>query len=235
MYPTALFIRKLDGNWRGDARLYRLNPPMSYLLLGEPEEGEEEEGEEEEGLIPQYTAEYVIVSGVEVLGESETYIFPAREDGTAINMLELPGSFKGDINHEQALEDAGYRRIITPTYQSVEKEKEMRGEIYVRGPWQIPCKARALCSDGVWRMIKLVGQPDTYYTIPASAQVKGKTVAGFVMTDTLRYAEPTLIFVHYSNMKNGKLLPEWPPHNPDMEDWRTYQAPAVPQDPKGIA
>ena len=82
---TATFVKQLrGGNWGGDARLYRLDPPMDGV-------------------------EHVIVSAVHVLGLPETYIFSARADGSdVVSWTELNGSFKGDLDHARALRNAGY-------------------------------------------------------------------------------------------------------------------------------
>lgn len=97
---TATFVKDLEG-WRGDASLFRLNPPLS----DEPYD---------EDVIPTHY-EYVIVSGVDALFTGpETYIFPADSNGDAVSMLELPGSFRGAIDQEQALHGAGYEIINYP-------------------------------------------------------------------------------------------------------------------------
>jgi hypothetical protein len=80
--------RSYKGNWAGDVRLYRLDPPM------ETYDGTK--------------ADHVIVSAVEVLGVSETYIFAARETGEVVNWGELAGSFRGALDHAGALRGAGY-------------------------------------------------------------------------------------------------------------------------------
>lgn len=38
----------------------------------------------------------------------ETYIFPANADGKVEDWGELPGSYRGGLDHEQALRNAGY-------------------------------------------------------------------------------------------------------------------------------
>ena len=82
---TAKFVRRLDG-WKGDARLYQLDPAL-----------------------PDGGHRYVIVSAAIVsLTGPETYIFPASESGEPIDMLELNGSFRGELDHAQALRNAGY-------------------------------------------------------------------------------------------------------------------------------
>jgi hypothetical protein len=92
---TAAFIKKLD-DWRSDARLFRLSHPMECRARSE-------DGYEDT------KTEYVVVSSVfAAYSGPETFIFPAREDGEVLSMLEMSGSQKGDVTHEQALSDAGY-------------------------------------------------------------------------------------------------------------------------------
>lgn len=38
----------------------------------------------------------------------ETYIFPANEDSIVVHWGELEGSFKGGLDHERALRNAGF-------------------------------------------------------------------------------------------------------------------------------
>ncbi len=88
---TARFIKKLDG-WRSDARFFELSRPVKY--------GWDDNKSE---------TKFVIVSAVTVpLSGPETFIFPAKEDGEVIEHLELNGSFSGGLDHEQALNDAGF-------------------------------------------------------------------------------------------------------------------------------
>ena len=85
---TATFVKRCEG-MRGDARVYRLDPPMGEV-------------------------EFVVVSAVMVetffpAGEMpETYIFPADETGEILNFGELSGSQKGTLQHATALQSAGY-------------------------------------------------------------------------------------------------------------------------------
>lgn len=84
----ATLIEKPFG-WGGDARLYKVDPPMTY-----------EDGRQ---------TKYVVVSAVNVpFSGPETYIFPADSHGKALSWLELPGSFRGALDHTRALEGAGY-------------------------------------------------------------------------------------------------------------------------------
>lgn len=83
MPKTATLVRKLSG-FNGDARLYRLS---------EPHDGHD----------------LVIVSAVVVMFSGpETYIFPADESGEVTDWGEMDGSFRGELDHEQALSNAGY-------------------------------------------------------------------------------------------------------------------------------
>ena len=89
---TATFIKQLDG-FNGDARLFKLNPPINESYWDE---------------VPK-SHEYVIVSAVRAMFSGpETYIFPANENGEVTSFGELPGSFRGGLDHEEALNNAGY-------------------------------------------------------------------------------------------------------------------------------
>ena len=58
--------------------------------------------------------EYVVVSaakdGTDHFNQTigETFIFGSDETGKVISFLELPGSYKGGLDHQKALNDAGY-------------------------------------------------------------------------------------------------------------------------------
>lgn len=53
--------------------------------------------------------EYVIVSAAVVpISGPETYIFAANKNGQVTDWIELPGSFRGALDHERALRNAGY-------------------------------------------------------------------------------------------------------------------------------
>jgi hypothetical protein len=81
---TATPLKTLD-HFTGEAVLYRLDPPL-------PDSGA-----------------YVVVSAtVAPFSGPETYIFTANEDGEVTEWLELPGSFRGGLDHEQALRGLGY-------------------------------------------------------------------------------------------------------------------------------
>lgn len=91
---TAEYLQDLPG-FQGVARLYRLSEPL------------QDDSQDEEVVPPAYT--YVVVSAVVVpITGPETYVFGSDEYGNVEAWGELPGSFRGDLNHEEALARAGY-------------------------------------------------------------------------------------------------------------------------------
>ena len=57
----------------------------------------------------EHATDHVIVSAVVAMFSGpETYIFPANDKGEITDWGELDGSFKGDLDHAQALRNAGY-------------------------------------------------------------------------------------------------------------------------------
>lgn len=90
---VATFVKDLDG-FRGSASLYRLDPPMKSVSCEDDTEP---------------LREYVVVSAVHAFdGNAETYIFSADETGDVDCWLELDGSFRGALDQERALNEAGY-------------------------------------------------------------------------------------------------------------------------------
>lgn len=74
----------------------------------------------------------------------------------------------------------------------------------------------ALCTDGVVRPLRFKngGIADTFFSIPCSVSVRGKTVSGYATVETLEgYSTPTdddppvVRFVAYTYGRNGHLLP----------------------------
>ena len=53
--------------------------------------------------------DFILVSGVFAYSGPETYIFPANKEGNVIGWGEMDGSFRGSIDHEEALTNAGYK------------------------------------------------------------------------------------------------------------------------------
>jgi len=69
-------------------------------------------------------------------------------------------------------------------------------------PWGIYVKARVLCPDGRVRTTKrIAATADTFFSIPASVTVQGKTVSGYVTFD-----DDTVKFVPYKYGKNGGIF-----------------------------
>ena len=97
---TATHVKTFTSSERPDfeQRLYRVDPPIRpYTFAEEPEAD---------------PTDYVIVSAANVpFSGPETYIFPADENGEVIDWVELGGSFRGALDHEQALRNAGYTVI----------------------------------------------------------------------------------------------------------------------------
>ena len=84
---TATFVRKAD--WGADVRVYAVDPPM-------PVDDDE-------------PTRFVAVSAVNApYGGPETYIFPCDAYGEVTSWGELDGSYRGGLDHERALADAGY-------------------------------------------------------------------------------------------------------------------------------
>jgi hypothetical protein len=88
-----------------------------------------------------------------------------------------------------------------------------------QGPWaQLVAVRKAVCSDGKSRYAKITGQPDTFFSVPASVQVRykpegskytvRKTVTGFItMASTYKDGvKEGYEFVANRFGKNGHLL-----------------------------
>ena len=57
--------------------------------------------------------DHVIVSAVDVpFSGHETYIFQCDETGVVLDWSEMPGSFRGALDHERALNGLGYTSKI---------------------------------------------------------------------------------------------------------------------------
>lgn len=80
------------------------------------------------------------------------------------------------------------------------------GEIQYSGPWNIPTKGvRCLCSDGKRRNAHALKTPDTFFSMPATVKVKGKTVTGY-LTTVDNCGIPDIEFRAYKYRKNGGML-----------------------------
>lgn len=91
---TATDLGPVNPENNGDQRLYQLDPPLPGFAWNDED-------------APQY--EYVVVSAADVsFSGPETYIFGSDKTGEIVSWSELDGSFKGDLDHGQALRNAGY-------------------------------------------------------------------------------------------------------------------------------
>ena len=84
-------------------------------------------------------------------------------------------------------------------------------------PWGLFIGGRALCSDGKVRALKRIAPTaDSFFSVPASVTVGGRTVAGYVTVETLDgfttyydETDPQVVkFVAYTYRKNGDALPD---------------------------
>ncbi len=93
-----------QDDYQGDARLFKVNPPIGYERYEEGKDGHHHNVKHKTG--------YVLVSAAIVaMSGPETYIFPSDSEGNVTSWLELRGSFRGDLDHARALEGAGYAVI----------------------------------------------------------------------------------------------------------------------------
>ena len=71
-------------------------------------------------------------------------------------------------------------------------------------PWGIYIRAQVLCSDGKVRATSRIAETaDTFFSVPASVKVNGKTVAGYLTME-----DDVALFVAYTYGKNGNVLPK---------------------------
>lgn len=92
---TATYIKDVNPNASGYQRLYHVSPPI--------------EGYRSDENDAKLFYDYVVVSAATVpYSGPETYIFASDEHGKVQHWMELPGSYRGGLKHEQALQRAGY-------------------------------------------------------------------------------------------------------------------------------
>lgn len=92
-----------------------------------------------------------------------------------------------------------------------------RGTCLVQSyPWGFYHGGKAYCTDGKVRAIKRIASTaDTFFSVPASVTVKGRTVAGYITVTTVDGSSietpdnPAYVaFYAYKYRKNGALLPD---------------------------
>ena len=97
-----------------------------------------------------------------------------------------------------------------------------------RQPWGIFTRegTRLLCADGVVRCAHSIAQTaDTFFSVPCSVRVKGKSVSGYatILQEVWITGEKETDFKHamvfrkHTYGKNHELLPDWPSQT-DSED-----------------
>lgn len=70
-------------------------------------------------------------------------------------------------------------------------------------PWGVYVGGRAKCSDGKVRTLSRIAQTaDTFFSVPATVKVKGRSVAGYISLSD----EEVVTFHAYTYRKNGGLL-----------------------------
>lgn len=93
---TATYIKDMAG-FTGTAKLYKLSEKIPYGSLFDDMD------------TPEGETEFVVVSATHAMFSGpETYIFPADENGEVVDWGELPGSYRGDLNHDTALVKMGF-------------------------------------------------------------------------------------------------------------------------------
>lgn len=93
---TATFVKDVSENFTGSAKLWKLSYPVNYGWGNDEEDGGKK-------------TNYIVTSAAVVMfSGAETYIFPSDEIGNVIDWGEMNGSFRGSLDHEQAIENAGW-------------------------------------------------------------------------------------------------------------------------------
>ena len=70
----------------------------------------------------------------------------------------------------------------------------------------------ALCSDGKIRSVRMAQCADTWFSIPASIRINGKTITGYVSCETQRCSsdnQDIYTFRHHNEQKWKHNLPSW--------------------------
>ena len=94
MTRKAEFVMDLKG-FTGLAKLYRINPPVNY---GDGKK-----------------ADFIVASAINAFDAGpETYLFPSDEAGHILDWAELEGSYKGGLDHQEAIDGWIASGEVTP-------------------------------------------------------------------------------------------------------------------------
>jgi hypothetical protein len=147
---TAERIADVSNSWRGRAFLYKLSVPCDYqgqVPFNVPIDSLSNSLEDE------MKTEYVVASAVfQSMFGAETYVFPAQEDGSAIDMIELPGSAKGTLEPDRAIEGLGYGVVSEPLGHLKLDNRKPIYEGSCRPGNLIRFYREALMFTGIWRL-----------------------------------------------------------------------------------
>lgn len=104
---TAKQIGDLRTSSSGASQLlFELSEPIAYKVFDDS--NAQGLDRDEFGRVTRH-AKHVLVSAVVApFSGPETYIFPADESGKVVYWGELDGSYRGGMDHAQALTNAGY-------------------------------------------------------------------------------------------------------------------------------
>lgn len=104
---------------------------------------------------------------------------------------------------------------------NIERREYANGTyLTVEYPFATYVAGRAMCPDGKVRNLKRISLcADTFFSIPASVTVKGKTVAGYV-TDN----DGTICFVPFEYCKNHVVFPDKTRRYDRVKIWQENRA-----------
>lgn len=96
MMATAMLVKDVSEKFTGIAKLYKVDPSAAYDRDWDTDEYREESG-------------FVVSSAADVMFSGrETYLFPADSEGNVFHWCELHGSFRGAMDCDAAIKNAGY-------------------------------------------------------------------------------------------------------------------------------
>ena len=98
---TAKYMGQAPGEWRGNAKWFRVEPPLQSASYDFDSESE---------VMHEY-ADVILSAAVVMFTGPETYIFPANEQGEIQSWIDLDGSQRGTLSHEKVLADLGYEVV----------------------------------------------------------------------------------------------------------------------------